>query len=86
MKTTLDLPDEILLRAKIAASERQTTLDALVLQGLEYVLSKDSNQFEDERKKKAEKLLQLLSQIKIIEPIGKWNRDEIYNRQQENGK
>jgi hypothetical protein len=38
MKTTIDLPDEILHRAKVAAAERRTTLKALVLAGLDQVL------------------------------------------------
>jgi hypothetical protein len=38
MKTTIDLPDEILHRAKVAAAERRTTLKALILAGLDQVL------------------------------------------------
>jgi hypothetical protein len=38
MKTTVDLPDEILHRAKVAAAERRTTLKALIVAGLDQVL------------------------------------------------
>lgn len=38
MKTTIDLPDEILERTKIAAAQRRTTLKNLVIEGLETVL------------------------------------------------
>ncbi|MGD0814729.1 MAG: hypothetical protein ABSA83_14075 [Verrucomicrobiota bacterium] len=38
MKTTVDLPDEILHRAKIIAAERRTSLKALILAGLDQVL------------------------------------------------
>jgi len=38
MKTTVDLPDETVRRAKVVAAERRTTLRALVLEGLEWVL------------------------------------------------
>ena len=38
MKTTIDLPDEILHRAKVVAAERRTTLKALILTGLDQVL------------------------------------------------
>jgi hypothetical protein len=38
MKTTIDLPDEILHRAKVAAAERRTSLKALILAGLDQVL------------------------------------------------
>lgn len=39
VKTTVDLPDEILHRAKVVAAEHRTTLKALVVAGLDHVLS-----------------------------------------------
>jgi negative regulator of sigma E activity len=39
MKTTLELPDSILIEAKKLAAEERTTLRALVEQGLRHVLS-----------------------------------------------
>lgn len=39
MKTTIELPDAVVKRAKVLAAERRTTLRELVLQGLEHVLS-----------------------------------------------
>ena len=38
MKTTIDLPDEILHRAKVYAAQQRTTLRELVLEGLQKVL------------------------------------------------
>jgi hypothetical protein len=38
MKTTIDLPEGILHRAKIAAAQRKTTLKDLVISGLETAL------------------------------------------------
>jgi len=38
MKTTIDLPESILHRAKIAAAQRKTTLKDLVISGLETAL------------------------------------------------
>ncbi len=38
MKTTIDVPDELLHRMKILAAQRQTTLKELVLAGLDWVL------------------------------------------------
>lgn len=38
MKTTIDLPDEVLHRAKVAAAQRRTTLKELFLSGLELAL------------------------------------------------
>ena len=42
MKTTIDLSDELLKRSKIEAVKRRTTLKNLVTEGLELVLSKDT--------------------------------------------
>ena len=42
MKTTIELPDVILERAKIAAARRRTSMKALVIEGLERVL-RDEN-------------------------------------------
>jgi hypothetical protein len=42
MKTTIDLPDSILERTKIAAARRRTTIKNLVIEGLEAVLRKDA--------------------------------------------
>lgn len=38
MKTTIDLPDDVLHRAKIVAAQRRTTLKDLFLSGLELVM------------------------------------------------
>lgn len=38
MKTTIELPEDLLRRAKMLAMEKQTTLKELVCAGLEYVL------------------------------------------------
>lgn len=38
MKTTIDLPDDLLHRAKVAAAQRKTTLKELVRAGLDWVL------------------------------------------------
>lgn len=42
MKTTIDLPDAILQRTKIAAVRRRTTIKNLVIEGLEAVLREDA--------------------------------------------
>ena len=42
MKTTIDLPQDIIERAKIEAVRRQTTFKNLVIEGLEEVLRKAS--------------------------------------------
>jgi hypothetical protein len=42
MKTTIDLPDELLHRAKVVAAQRKTTLKELVQIGLDWVLRSDA--------------------------------------------
>jgi hypothetical protein len=42
MKTTIDLPDDLLHRAKIVAAQRKTTLKELVHAGLDWVLRSDA--------------------------------------------
>lgn len=41
MKTTIDLPDELLERSKITAAKRRTSFKNLVIEGLEKVISAD---------------------------------------------
>jgi copper homeostasis protein CutC len=48
MKTTIDLPDELLHRAKVAAAQRQTTLKELVQTGLDWVLRSGTDVAERE--------------------------------------
>jgi len=80
MKTTIELPDELLHRAKMIAVQRRTTLKELVVQGLEYAIRNDLSDVETERKHRNQSLLEALSEIRIIEPVGMFKRDEIYDR------
>ena len=41
MKTTIDLPDDLLHRAKVVAAQRRTTLKELVVTGLDWVMRTD---------------------------------------------
>ncbi|MFZ4775456.1 MAG: hypothetical protein ACOYM3_08850 [Terrimicrobiaceae bacterium] len=42
MKTTIDMPDAIFERTKIAAAQRRTTIKRLVIEGLERVLAEST--------------------------------------------
>jgi hypothetical protein len=42
MKTTIELPDAILERTKVAAAHRRTSMKNLVIQGLEMVLQEET--------------------------------------------
>jgi hypothetical protein len=82
MKTTIDFPDDLLHRAKIVAAQRKTTLRAMVLQGVDYVITHDLplSDPKAERTARAAQLLDLMSGIQITEPVGKWDRDASYDR------
>ncbi len=83
MKTTIDLPEELLIRAKVTAALRKTTLKELVVEGLNHALEeRPSANAEAERKERARKLIEALSKGRNTEPVGKLNREEIYDRHQ----
>jgi hypothetical protein len=70
MKTTIDLPDEMLHRAKIIAAQRKTTLRELVIKGLSHAL--ESSQIdESERHRRADALIDALDKGRNTEPIGR---------------
>lgn len=79
MKTTIDFPDELLHRAKIAAVERRTTLRELAIKGLEQALDEKKVDEEEVRKVKIRKILQAL-QANNTEPMIPLTREEIYDR------
>ncbi|MCF3651720.1 hypothetical protein [Synoicihabitans lomoniglobus] len=85
MKTTIDLPDDLLHRAKITAAQRKTTLKELAVQGLEYAIRHVGPDSESARQERSRKLIAALSEIRITEPVGKFNREEAYDRQQGSG-
>lgn len=73
MKTTIDLPDELLHRAKVAAAKRRTTLKELVKDGLDLVLRDDA-----EDSNRAEALARLRKGLPLSgKPL---NRNEIHER------
>lgn len=51
MKTTIEIPDSIARQAKLLAAERQTTLRALVVQGLQHVISEKQVSAKDRARK-----------------------------------
>ena len=48
MKTTIDLPDAVVHRAKIVAAQRRATFKQLVMAGLELVLRIDAESGNNE--------------------------------------
>lgn len=80
MKTTIDFPEAVLHQAKIVAAQRKITLKDLVLQGLDHALRHPLGNEEEQRKEKGRKLLNALDAIQIEEPVGKFNREDAYDR------
>ena len=68
MKTTIDLPDEILHRAKIVAAQRKTTLKDLVVAGLTHTLAASADHEETQRRESAERFISAL-QANNSEPM-----------------
>lgn len=80
MKTTIDFPDELLHRAKVAAAQRRTTLRELVVRGLESVTSGMSQEHaENERKETLQRLLKAM-RASNTQPMDPLTREEIYDR------
>jgi len=79
VKTTIDLPDDLLQRAKIAAAQRRTTLKDLVVQGLEYATTHALPDPDAQHSARAQKLLDAL-QAANTQPMKPLKRDEIYDR------
>ncbi len=82
MKTTIDLPDEILHRAKIVAAQRKTTLKDLVISGLTHALETPPADPEIQRRERAGRLIAALSKGRNTQPVGRLNRDELHDRHQ----
>lgn len=79
MRTTIDVPDELLHRAKIVAAQRKTTLKELVLAGLDYATRNSLPDAETERKATVKRLLQGM-QATNTKPMAPLTREEIYER------
>jgi hypothetical protein len=82
VKTTIDLPEEILHRAKIVAAQRKTTLKELVIAGLTHALDTPPESENTKRRERAARLISALSKGRNTEPVGPLNRDDLYDRHQ----
>ena len=81
MKTTIELPEEVLQRAKITAIQRKTTLRELIYQSLLRELDEpaqaktDPNELADAFSRSS-KLVTALDEIQVTEPIGRFDREQ----------
>ena len=79
MKTTIDLPEEVLIRAKVVAAERRTTLRELVVEGLNQVTNAPPKEEQAKRRAALKRLLKEM-QASNTKPMKPLSREEIYER------
>lgn len=77
MKTTIDLPDDIFLKAKVFAAEQRTTLKEVLVQALQRFMQTPPETEEKQRKATMKKLLKAM-QASNTEPMVPLTREEIY--------
>lgn len=78
MKTTIDLPDDIFLKAKVFAAEQRTTLKEVLVQALQRFMQMPPEAEEKQRKAAGARLLKAL-QASNTEPMVPLKREEIYD-------
>lgn len=76
MKTTIEIPDSLAQQARLLAVERGTTLRALVVQGLEHVISQKQVKARD----RARRLFAAMDKATGITGAERLSRDEANER------
>ena len=79
MKMTIDLPDELLRRAKVMAAEKRITLREIMVQALEQAMKGTSKEEEDKKRKTKFRLLLKKMKASNTEPMQPLNRDELHD-------
>lgn len=79
MKTTIELPDELFLKAKILAAERRTTLKEVLVQALQRFMQHPPEAEETQRKATMKKLLKGM-RASNTEPMVPLKRGAIHDR------
>jgi hypothetical protein len=82
MKTTLDLPEEVLTQAKVYAALHRTTLKELVTEGLRRVISPSESQVEAAQRNRSTRLIAALKDLGHTGSVVPLRREEIYDRQE----
>lgn len=77
MKTNIELPDEIFLKAKLLAAERRTTVNDVLFQALERFISSPSETREKASMSELKHLLKVM-QATNTEPMVPMTREELY--------
>lgn len=79
MKTTIELPDDLFLKAKLLAAERRTTLKEIMVRALQMFTTSPAEDDEKKRKATLKRLLKAM-QASNTEPMVPLKREEIYDR------
>lgn len=79
MKTTIDLPDDVFLKAKLLAAERRTTLREIMIQGLRQITDPPPEAHEKQRRATMKRLLKSMKATNTA-PMVPLKRGEIYDR------
>jgi hypothetical protein len=79
MKTTIDLPDDLFLKAEILAAERGMTFEDVVILGLKLFTETPPEAEVKKRKAELKRLLKAM-QAGNTEPMVPLKREEIYDR------
>jgi hypothetical protein len=82
MKTTLDLPEDVLTRAKVYAAVHRTTLKDLVTEGLRRVTSPSASDVEAAQRERSTRLITALKDLENSGTVVPLRREEIYDRQE----
>ena len=81
MKTTLDLPDDVLTHAKIYAAQHRTTLKDLVTGGLRRFTMSAPADAEAAVRARSTRLIAALQDLGVQGPVIPLKREEIYDCQ-----
>jgi hypothetical protein len=79
MKTTIELPDDLFLKAKILAAERRVTLKDIMVQALN-LFTQTAPEAEEKKRKVALKRLLKGMKASNTQPMTPLKREEIYDR------
>lgn len=79
MKTTIELPDELVLKAKILAAERHVSFKDIMVQALSLFTQSAPKAEEKKRKAALNRLLQGMKATNT-QPMTPLKREEIYDR------
>jgi len=79
VKTTINLPDNLLMQAKVYAAQHQTTLKEVVVQGFQQVTAQPSSLSDPARRQNAQRLIAAL-QAGNTRPMKPLTREEIHDR------